>query len=219
MRTGDLLFRIDTRPYEIAMAEAEARLDLAGQDIGASTQAVESAQAEVVEATANRDNVREQAARVFELVERGVYAQARYDQAKGTLNSAEAAVVGAAAELEGARQALGPEGAENPQLREALAALEQAQLDHRRTSVTAPSDGVVSNLQLSIGQVVSPGQSAMTFIDAASVWITAAFKENSLEYMAAGDPAEVVLNSIPGSVFPAKVESIGWGVAQAPSIP
>ena len=118
------------------------------------------------------------------------------------------------AELERARQALGPEGAENPQLREALAALEQAQLDLRRTSVTAPSDGVVSNLQLSIGQVVAPGQSAMTFIDAATIWITAAFKENSLEYMSAGDPAEVVLDSLPGSVFPAKVESIGWGVAQ-----
>ena len=214
VRTGDLLFRIDPQPYEIAVAQAEARLDLAGQDIGASTQAVETAQAKVVEATAQRDNVREQAARIFELVERGVYAQARYDQAKGALDSAEAAVVGAEAELERARQALGPEGAENPQLREALAALEQAQLDLRRTSVTAPSDGVVSNLQLSIGQVVAPGQSAMTFIDAATIWITAAFKENSLEYMSGGDPAEVVLDSLPGSVFPAKVESIGWGVAQ-----
>jgi multidrug resistance efflux pump len=214
VRQGDLLFLIDPRPYELAVAEAEARLDIAGQAIGASTSAVDSAQARLVEVMADRDNVREQAARVFELVERGVYPAARYDQAKALLDSAEAAVVGAEADLEQARQQLGPEGADNPQLREALAALEQARLDLLHTRVVAPADGVVSNLQLAIGQVVGPGQAAMTFIDAGTIWIAAAYKENSLEHMAIGESAEVVFDIFPGAVYPAKVESIGWGVSQ-----
>ena len=41
----------------------------------------------------------------------------------------------AEASLEQARQALGPKGADNPQIREALAALEQARLDLTRTTL------------------------------------------------------------------------------------
>nr|WP_254368298.1 HlyD family secretion protein [Paracoccus sp. Z118] len=214
VRAGDLLFQIDPRPSEIAVAAAEAQLDLAGQEIGASTSAVDSAQAVLIQATAQQDNAREQAGRIFQMVERGIYAPARGDQARATLESADAAVAGAAAELERARQQLGPEGADNPQVRQALATLEQARYDLLRTRVVAPSDGVVTNLQLTIGQVVGPGQSAMTFINAGTIWLSAAYKENSLEYMAAGDPAEVVLDSLPGKVFAAQVESIGWGVAE-----
>jgi multidrug resistance efflux pump len=40
------------------------------------------------------------------------------------------------------------------------------------------------------------------------------FKENSLEYMSTSDRAEVVFDLLPGSIFKAHVESIGWGVSQ-----
>jgi multidrug resistance efflux pump len=215
VQAGETLFRIDPRPYDLAVAEAEARLEQIGQSIGASTAAVDAAQAQVVQARAHRDNVREQAQRVMQLVERGVYAQARYDQAKATLDSGEAAFVTAEANLERARQELGPAGENNPQLKQALATLEQAQLDLVRTTVTAPSEGVITNLQLAIGQVVGVGQPALTFIGAGTVWISAAFKENSLEHIEPGDPAEIVFDTLPGRVFPAHVESIGWGVAQS----
>ncbi|WP_322100057.1 HlyD family secretion protein [Geminicoccus roseus] len=211
---GQVLFRIDPRPYEIAVADAEARLDQVGQSIGANTSAVDAAQAQVVEARASLDLAREQSQRVMQLVERGVYAQARYDQAKAAFDTAEAAATRAEANLEEARQQLGPAGNNNPELRQALAALEQARLDLAHTVVVAPSDGVITNLQLAVGQVVSPGQPALTFIDTATVWISAAFKENSLEHIQAGDPAEVLFDTLPGRLFTARVESIGWGVAE-----
>ena len=208
-----VLFRIDPRPYEIAVAEAEARLERIGQTLGASTQAVESAQARVVQLQAERVNVRVQAERAKTLFERGVYARAKFDDAKAALGVSDASVAGAEADLAKAREELGPQGADNPQLKEALAALERARLDLLHTTVVAPSDGVVSNLQLGVGQVVGIGQAALTFIDAGTIWVAAAYKENSLEHVAAGDEAEVVLDSLPGSVFPMRVESVGWGVS------
>lgn len=214
VQTGQTLFRIDPGPYQIAVAEAEARLEQIGQTLGASTAGVEAAQAQVVEARANRDNVREQAQRVMQLVERGVYARARYDQSKAALDAAEAGLTGAEANLERARQELGPAGADNPQLKEALAALEQARLNLVRTTVMAPSDGVIANLQLAVGQVVSVAQPALTFIDAGTVWVSADFKENSLEHVQANDTAALVFDTLPGRVFSARVESVGWGVAQ-----
>jgi len=214
VRTGDLLYRIDPTPFRIAVESAEAKLAAAGQAVGASTAAVDAAQAQLVEQIAERDNVREQAGRVFELVRTGVYPRARADQARSQLDAAEAQVQHAQASLEQARQALGPKGADNPQIRDALAALEQARLDLTRTTLRAPGDGVVSNLQLNIGQYAAAGQPALTFLDARLVWLQAFLRENSLEYIEPATRAEVVLDVLPGRVLPARVESIGWGVGE-----
>jgi len=213
VRAGDLLYRIDPTPFHIAVERAEAKLAAAGQAVGASTAAVDAAQAQLVEEIA-RTNVREQAARVFELVRVGVYPRARSDQAQSQLQEAEAQVERAQAKLEQARQELGPQGADNPQIREALAALEQARLDLARTTLRAPGDGVVSNLQLSNGQFATVGQPALTFLDTRLVWLQAFLRENSLEYVAPGARAEVALDVLPGRVLPARVESIGWGVGE-----
>ena len=102
---------------------------------------------------------------------------------------------------------------DNPQFKQALAQLEKARLDLVRTEIKAPADGVITNLQLAVGQVVSTGQPALTFIDTGTVWVSAAFKENSLEHVQADDTAELVFDVLPGRIFNARVESVGWGVA------
>ncbi len=213
-KAGDVLFRIDPQPFEIALQQAEAKLAGVGQSIGASTAAVSSAQERLVTAQAKRDNTREQVARIFELVKKGIYAKARADQATAQIQSAEAGVREAEAELERAKQELGPQGTDNPQFREALAEVEKAKLDLLHTTVSAPTDGVVTNLQLTLGQFVAVGQAALTFIDARDVWINANFRENSLENIKPDLPVEVVLDVLPGRIFPGKVQSVGWGVSQ-----
>src|SRR6516164_8640381 len=214
VRTGDLLYRIDPTPFRVAVERAEAQLAAAGQSVGASTSGVDAAQAQLVEEMAQRTNVREQAGRVFELVRTGVYPRARADQARSQLDEAEAQVQRAQAALEQARQELGPQGADNPQIRETLAALEQARLDLARTTLLAPGDGVVSNLQLNTGQFAALGQPALTFLDARLVWLQAFFRENSLEYIEPGTRAEMVLDVLPGRLLPARVVSLGWGVGE-----
>lgn len=211
---GQMLFRLNPEQYRLAVDEAEARLAGVGQTIGASTAAVDVAQAKVAETKAVRVNVQDQATRAMALVRRGIYAQAKYDEAAAALDQAEAGVNAAEADLERAQEELGPAGKDNPQLKEALAALESAQLDQFRTTVVAPAEGVVTNLQLSVGGMISAGESAMTFIDTGTIWITAAFKENSLEMVTPGDRAEVLFDVLPGQIFGATVEGIGLGVAQ-----
>lgn len=212
---GQRLFRIDSEPYRIAVEQAEAKLAAVGQSVGASTASVATAEAALAEANARAVNVREQARRVFELVKKQVYAAARADQATAQLKEAEASVQQATSELERARQNLGPRGQDNPQLREAMAVLQQARLNLVRTQIYAPADGLVTNLQLTIGQYASPGQAIMTFIDLGDYWISAAFRENSLGRITPGDRAEIVFDALPGRTFPAIVDNIGWGVARS----
>ncbi|MEL6197767.1 MAG: HlyD family secretion protein, partial [Pseudomonadota bacterium] len=213
---GEELFRIDATPFEIAVAQAKARLEQAGQSVDASTSAIEVAQSQLNEARANEANVRAQSARVLELVKRGVYAEAREDDAVAAIDAARAVVDSAQADLARAREELGPQGENNPQIRDALAALQSAQYDLSRTRLIAPSRGVVTNLQLAAGQTVNAGQPAMTFISDQDVWLVASMRENSLGVLADGQPAEVVLDALPGRVFPATVRSIGWGIANDP---
>jgi multidrug resistance efflux pump len=216
---GTVLFRVDPVPYRLAVERAEAQLEAAGQAVGSSTAAVASAEADLAKAIAERENMREQTARIFELVKTKVYAQARGDQARAALDTAEAAVAHAEAELERARQNLGPQGADNPQVRDAMAALQRAQLDLARTEIVAPSDGGVANLQLTIGQVLGVGQAAMTYIDVRKIWIEAAFRENSIENVEPGDPVEIVLDIRPGRIFSGSVGGIGFGVSNRQTDP
>ena len=212
VEAGTVLFRIEPDQYALAVRRAEAQLETAGQAIGASTAGVAQAQAKLVEAGAKRENVRDQTAREFELVRKGVYAEARRARAQAILESAEAIVGQAEAELEKARHTLGAQGAANPQIREAMAAVEQANLDLQRTKVLAPSEGGVTNLSLAIGQVLAKGEAAMTYIDLREVWIEAAFRENSLESIAVGYPVEIVLDILPGRVLAGRVSALGYGV-------
>jgi multidrug resistance efflux pump len=210
---GAVLFRIDPEQYELAAKRAEAQLELAGQSIGASTATVSSAQAKLVDAIAKREHIRDQTARKNELIERGVYPKAMASQVKAEFESAEAEVVRAEAEVEKARQSLGPQGASNPQIRDALAALQQARLDVTRTHVLAPSEGGITNLQFSVGQVVNKGQAALTFIDIRDIWVDAEFRENNLERIKVGAPVEIAFDIRPGRIYSGVVSGYGFAVS------
>ena len=212
VQPGTVLFRLEPDQYALAVRRAEAQLATAGQSIGASTAGVATAQAKLVEAVAKRENARDQTWRDFELIKKGIYAEARRAQAQAILESAEAVVAQTESELEKARQTLGPQGADNPQIREAMAAVAQANLDLQRTTVRAPSEGGVTSLTLATGQVLAKGEAAMTYIDIREAWIEAAFRENSLENIAVGNPVEIVLDILPGRVIAGRVAALGYGV-------
>ncbi|WP_339951168.1 HlyD family secretion protein [uncultured Albimonas sp.] len=213
VEAGEELFAIDPEPFQIAVDQAQARLEQAGQAVGANTAAVDVAQAQLERARANAQNVRAQTERVLELVRKGVYAKAREDDALAAIDESEAVVLAAAADLRRAQEQLGPEGENNPGVQDALAALESARYNLERTTMTAPARGVVTNLQLAAGQTVTAGAASMTFISAEDIWLRAAMRENSLGVLSQGQSAEVVLDALPGQVFRATVRSVGWGVA------
>lgn len=210
---GEELFAIDPTPFELAVNQAQSKLAQADQTLQASIASVEAAQAQVAQARASERKVFDQVQRVLELVRRGVYPKAKEIEAESTLDEAKAATASAEANLRREQEALGPQGANNPQVQEALSMLEQARFNLSRTVITAPSRGVVTNLQLASGQTVVAGQPAMTFISAEDVWILAGIRENSIGILKPGQKAEVVLDVFPGQVHEATLASIGWGIA------
>jgi multidrug resistance efflux pump len=216
VKTGEALLRIDPRNYEIAVRRAQAALDTAGQEVGASAAGVKSAAAKI---TNNRALLRK-AAQDFDRVENmfrqdpGAVSKAQRVRMRETLAQAKAQVSLAEAELERAKEQLGKEGKDNPALKSAVAALEQAQIDLKRTTIYAPGLGLITNLKIDVGHYAKTGTALMTFVSGTDVWVQANMRENTLGHVKPGNAVDLVLDVAPGRVFKGVVKSIGVGVGQ-----
>lgn len=212
VKAGDVLFKIDPSDYLLARESAESALEQAGQEIGASTAAVATAQAKVVEAKINLEYVNTQSKRVFELEKDKILPVSDGDKARAAIEQAKTLVVSAQAELEKSEQQLGQEGNDNPKIRSAIAALKKAQIDLARTTVIAPTKGGITNLVINEGQYASVGAPLMTFVDFESVWVNADFRENSIANIKIGDSVDLALDVAPGKIYNGEVSSIGFAV-------
>jgi multidrug resistance efflux pump len=210
-----LLLKIDPDNYELAVKQAQADLEKAGQTVGATTADVGFAQANLVEAMARLRSTEAQAGRIIAIEETGVVTEAEVDKARADIAGARARVSEAESQLERARENLGVEGSENPSIVAAMARLEKAQLDLARSSLYAPGMGVVSNVRVHEGYFANVGQPLMTFISGENLWIEAYMRENNMANIDPEDEVEFVLDSMPGVVHQARVSSLGFGIADS----
>jgi len=81
----------------------------------------------------------------------------------------------------------------------------QTNLDY--TKIVAPTDGIVGERKVRIGQLVSPGTQVISLVEN-TVWVQANYKETQLTNVAKGDPAEITVDTFPGVVLKGHVEEI-----------
>lgn len=219
VRKGDLLFRIDPEPYEVAVRAAQANLTVALQAADVSVAEVSAAQAQVRKQRADLAANRELGGIVNDLVNKKALAETQAIRANAEVAKTTADLSGAEADLRKARANLGAPGMNNPKVRQAIAALDQARLDLGNTEVRAPANGIVTNLRLAPGQYLAPGQAVLSFLENGPRWIYADMRENQLGNVRPGQEVTVALDIRPGKLFRGKVSSIGWGVSQGDEAP
>ncbi|MGY1520039.1 HlyD family secretion protein [Luteimonas sp. A482] len=219
VKQGQMLFQVDPLPFEIALRAAEANLALAEQAARSSAADVRVADAQLQGQRVHLAASQQLGGIVLGLSAKRALSETSAIRARADIARTRAEIRRAQAEAERARIRLGEAGDGNPQVRQALAAVEQAQLDLRHSRVLAPADGTVTNLRLAPGQFASRGQPVLSFIADGPRWLTAAMRENQLGNITSGARAYVVFDDRPGRVFPARVESVGWGIAQGGEAP
>lgn len=210
VRQGDPLFALDSKPFDLAVRQAEANLTLAKQNIEMNRAALSAMEARVVNATAALEQAKSDAERVRALFERGAATKTRADVADATLIAAIATAQIAQSDFERARLSVG--GEHNPTLDAARTQLEQAKLNRTFATVTAPTSGHVTNLRLTPGQFVPVGGHAMTFIATDELWISIDLRENQLTNVDAGDPVSLMFDASAGELFKGVIESVAWGI-------
>ena len=212
VEAGSVLLRIDPSDYEIAVQQAEARLEQVTQELGGGIEELTVAQASLSQAITQRDYVIAQSKRVFELEKEGVLPATDGDKARAEVEKSRADVESARARLDQVQQRIGDQSEDNAYLQEAMAALEDARLDLARTEIRAPSNGGVTSVNVGVGNYANAGQAIMTFVSSETVWIEAYLRENSLGNVKPGNPVEIALDSAPGRIFHGEVVSTGFAV-------
>ena len=121
VRAGDVLFVVDRRPFENALAEAQGRLRLAEQGTRADTSEVAAAAADVQQQQASLANAEANLRRTQQLVAQGFMSRQAQDDAVARVNVARAGVAAADARLAKARAAVATTGEVTPAVRIAQA--------------------------------------------------------------------------------------------------
>jgi len=219
VKKGQSLFRIDPVPLEIAQRSAEANLAVSIQNADSSEADVRVADAQLSGQRVDLAATEQLGKIVVDLAAKRALAETQAIRARADIDKTRAGLIRAEAEAHRARVRLGQTGYDNAQVRQALAALDQAKLDLRNSIVVAPADGAVTNLRLAPGQFTSAGQPVLSFLAGGPRWVSAAMRENQLGNIAPGNRVFVVFDDYPGRVFKAHVESVGWGIAQGGEAP
>lgn len=212
---GQPLFTVDRELYEIAVRKARADIGAVSRELAAADAGIQAAQAGVEAARAGLLRSQQDAARSERIYaeDQGAISMRRLEFSRASLSESRAKLSVALAQLEQARQARGSVGQDNDRIIAAQSALAKAERDLARTSVTAPSDGLVTDLRAETGQFAAPGAPVMTFIAIHDGWVTVDMTENNLGNIKVGNPAEIVLDAHPGRILEGRVRSIGLGVA------
>jgi membrane fusion protein (multidrug efflux system) len=155
IKTGDLLFKVDPRPFQAVVDQAHAQLGVANAQLGQAKDDVNAAQAEIDRAEAAQKKTELDVKRYTPLVKDGTVSQQEYDDAvqsnlaniasvaaaKGKFDHSKAAVEAALAQIEVARSSL-----------------QSAQLNLDYTKVKSPVNGIAGIRVANIGDLVGTSQ-------------------------------------------------------------
>ncbi|AUL97847.1 HlyD family secretion protein [Vibrio vulnificus] len=205
---GDLLLKIDARPYLLAVKQAKAAYQLAVQQHDVADKQVTEAVAGLDAARSNLTEAQLEYKRIDSLVARKLASAQDLDTAKNKLANDQASLEQARASVEKAIANRGEEGAEAAVVQQAAAQLAQAELNLSYTDITSPVDGIAGEINTHVGSVVSVGQTLFPVIIKDSYWVRANFKETDLTHIKPGMEAEVVIDMYPDRVWKATVEEL-----------
>jgi multidrug efflux system membrane fusion protein len=179
VKQNDLLFKIDPRPYEAAIQQADANIS---RDKAMLSQA---------EANLSRDMAQEKyaksnAGRYKQLVSEGIVSKDQSEQIESNADALGQAVVADRAAIESAKANIGA----------STAALETARVNLSYTTITSPIDGRTGNLTVKQGNVVTANATNLISINEVQpIYVTFAVPENHLtavkNAMAQGKQLEV----------------------------
>lgn len=220
VKAGDVMFKIDRKPFEIALANAKANLANTGLSVESMKQDYRRMLGDIDAQRAQVALAQSNLARIEPLLKKRFVAPAAYDNARFSLDAEQKKLTSlqetANAQLAklGGNQNVDPTS--HPQYEQAKAAVDEAQRQLDKTVVRAPFDGIVtqsSGLQPGVYIVSSMASfsptAAVGLVSTDRLWIDANVKETDLTYVKPGDKVDVTIDTYPGRTWNATVESIG----------
>jgi membrane fusion protein, multidrug efflux system len=208
----ELLFVIDPRPYEAELQHAKGELIIAQAEVSGIEQAIAAGRAEVAQLQADTTYARTHAGRLVPLVGGRFISADQYQEAVTKARSLEAAVQHAQSQLAQQQKLLAQQGDVNGRLETARARVRLAELDVQYCYVRAPFKGLVTNLNIALGDYAHVGERVFALVDRRMWYVLGNFRETLLPAIEPGMEARVNLVGYPGRTFHGVVQGIAWSV-------
>ncbi|CAH0138226.1 HlyD family secretion protein [Pseudomonas brassicacearum] len=213
---GQVLFRIDPAPLQIAVDRADAQLANARLRIDGLKASYRQQQAELQSARASANYDQKEFARKKALIATDFVSRAIYERAETDLKVSNQRIASIEQQIASTVVALNgnPDIAidSHPTVREAKAQLDEARLYLSYATVTAPDDGIVAKVDdLQVGNYLNSGAPAFALISDHEIWVEANFRETQVTHMRPGQTATISIDTYPDRQFKAHITSMSPG--------
>lgn len=213
---GQVLFRLNPEPFQVAVDRAQAQLNVARLRIDGLKASYRQQQADVQAARESAGFDQKEFARKKALLATEFVSQAVYERADTDLKVARQRIAALEQQVATTVVALSGNPAievdRHPAVREAQAQLDEARLYLSYTTVYAPQDGIVAKVDdVQVGSYLSSGAAAFALLSPEHTWIEANFRETQLSHMRPGQRATIELDTYPHHPFKAHVTSMSPG--------
>ncbi len=215
IKEGDIIARVDSETLKAQREKAQAGIDTINAQINAAQAQYKNVkngtrEEELAQVKASYDLTKTNYDRIKTLYENGAVSKMEYDNVSTQLEVAaqklQLAQKGATVEtLEAASANVDTlEG----QLKQAQAALKELDTYLGKTEIIAPATGVITQLNVDKGELVSGGMSVATITDTSAPWIQCNVMENELEKIALGKKVKIELTAYPNKTFDGEIVAI-----------
>jgi membrane fusion protein (multidrug efflux system) len=189
---GNPVIDLDPADAKIAMDAAKAGLAQAVRNVKATLAQADQLRAQIAMREADLRRADDDTRRRGALIATGAVSREDFAHAQDNVAAQTAALLAARAELEQTLVKLGQTPiALHPDVLAAASKLRTAALAVRRTSIVAPSDGVIARRGVQVGQRVDTTTPLMAVVPLNDVWIDANFKEVQLRNMRIGQKVKI----------------------------
>jgi membrane fusion protein (multidrug efflux system) len=219
VKTGDVLFQVDPKPFGIALDSTRAQLQMTVLNIEAMKQDYQRIQSDISSQQAQVNLAEANYERSDALVKTGSASKANYDQTRFALEAGKKQLqaLNDQAKVQLARLGGNPDiqPSAHPQYQQMKAQVDEAQRQLDHTTVRAPFNGVVTQVPaLQPGTFLVSQTAALTntgavgLVSSDDLWVEANMKETDLTWVRAGNAVEVWIDSYPSRSWTGIVESI-----------
>lgn len=207
VKKGDPLVTLDDGDYRIAVSQAQAQIDtqnltlkrIDAQITGAGA-AVDQANANKLALVAAQKNAALAQQRAASLQQSSVGSQSTLDAANAALDQANAQIAAGDAQIASAKANIlvlqGQRAEAEGQLKTLGVALDKANRDLTFTVLKAPYDGVVGNLAVQTGDLVSAGSRLAALVPTNALYVEANFKETQLSGLKPGEQVNITVDAL-----------------------
>jgi membrane fusion protein, multidrug efflux system len=213
VRKGDVLLRLDDRPFRIALDAANA--DLAQSALDVQAMKVDYQRMLHAAAEAEQRVAADQAnfSRYADLIASGGVTRADYDDARfklaGDREQLETLNAQAASQLARLGGDANIDPTRTPQWQRAQARVAEAERELRHVALRAPFDGIVTQVEnVQPGSYLAAASPAMALVSRQDVWAEGQPKETELTYIRPGNKVKIGVDTYPGEIWDGVVESI-----------